>query len=201
MIELNQKTLHEGLQNLKNYPAPGDSWQQIAGQLDSEQKLSKAVRGLPVYTAPSNSWELMEYRIRKGKMARLWLSRAATITVLILVGSGIFLKNRQPHQQIQVSYSMENRQIPMLTDLHYEEDEALITGMFDHLDRSTFLSQNPELIELKSEYAELKEANELLRALISQYGADPSLAQQLKDIEFQRNDLAKEISNHLLYLN
>ncbi|MDP4819781.1 MAG: hypothetical protein NWR67_02150, partial [Saprospiraceae bacterium] len=59
----------------------------------------------------------------------------------------------------------------------------------------------PEIAQLREEYSELKSANELLRSLIGQYGADPSLEYQLKSVEFQRSDLVKELSMRLFYFN
>ncbi|MDP4711798.1 MAG: hypothetical protein NWS63_11425 [Saprospiraceae bacterium] len=202
MKELNNKTLQEGLKQLPIYDAPAAAWDGISGRLSSDQLLREALQQLPEYQAPAESWQGVYRRLQLVRRTRLvyqGLSAAATIALLVTLG--ILLGNREPYQQVTLSYGTEYMQIPVTADPQLPEDEVLIENLLANFDQTAFLGDDPEIAQLREEYSELKSANELLRSLIGQYGADPSLEYQLKSVEFQRSDLVKELSMRLFYFN
>ena len=200
MKEINKKTLLDGLNRLPVYEAPAPVWDKISDQLSSDRVFRETLQQLPVYEAPRDSWLHIERRLRRPLKLKLYIQVAAASAALLLT-LGILLRQGQPAQRITLSYTTEHMQIPDSADPDLQEDEALMQGLMVAFDQTGFLADYPEIGQLRAEYVELKEAHELLRELIDQYGADPSLEFQLKNIEFQRSDLVKELSTRLVYFN
>lgn len=202
MKELNKKTLQEGLGKLPSYAAPEGIWDRITDLLSSDQMYREALQQLPAYEAPAEAWQGVYRRLqlpRKSRLVYSGLSAAASIAFMMVMAW--MLRSREPFQQITLSYGTEFMQIPVTADPELPEDEAMIEDLLANFDQTAFLGEDPEVIALRKEYTELKAANELLRSLIGQYGADPSLEHQLKSLEFQRSDLVKELSMRLFYVN
>lgn len=201
MNELNKNTLKNAFTKLPSYRPDDRLWESLSSKLDNELRLADALQELPNYQAPESTWKQIRGRLDRHQFTRFYLSRAAAIAIILVAAGALFLRSRQQQPLVAVTYAMENIHIPELTDPYYQADEALIADLMEDIESTSFLSTDPGIIELKTEYEELREANELLRSLITQYGADPSLEQQLKDIEFQRSNLVKTISHQLIVFN
>lgn len=201
MNELNKNTLQNALAKLPAYSPDDRLWESLSNKLDNELRLTEALQELPNYRAPENTWKQIRRRLDRNQFTRFYLSRAAAIAMILVAAGAMFLRSRQQQPLVTVTYAMENMHIPELTDPYYQADEALIADLMEDIKNTSFLDTDPAMVELRTEYDELREANELLRSLIAQYGADPSLEQQLKDIEFQRSDLVKNISHQLIFFN
>lgn len=197
MNELNKNAFTK----LPSYRPDDRLWESLSSKLDNELRLADALQELPNYQAPESTWKQIRGRLDRHQFTRFYLSRAAAIAIILVAAGALFLRSRQQQPLVAVTYAMENIHIPELTDPYYQADEALIADLMEDIESTSFLSTDPGIIELKTEYEELREANELLRSLITQYGADPSLEQQLKDIEFQRSNLVKTISHQLIVFN
>ena len=187
MNERNYERLREALDRLPTYNPPTDNWAEIAQQLTPP--LSER---LPSYAPPPAVWNAVSQELDaapRGRMRNLPLSRifGMAAAVLLLVISGVFLLNQDRGPRVSYTYSQEAQPTPVTAD--WDDDEA----SFDRARREVLARNEPQLNNLGHELDELTSAREEVKSMLTAYGDDPTVVQQLAEIERERADVYRRI--------
>ena len=186
MKERNYERLREALDRLPTYNSPTDNWAEIAQQLTPP-----LTERLPSYAPPPAVWNAVSQELDaapRGRVRSLPFSRILAIaaTVLLLT-TGVFLINGEQGPTVSYTYHQEAQPTPVTAD--WDDDEA----SFDRARREVLARNEPQLNNLGHELDELTIAREEVKSMLTAYGDDPTVVQQLAEIERERADVYRRI--------
>ncbi|CAH1001800.1 hypothetical protein LEM8419_02707 [Neolewinella maritima] len=187
MNEHNYDRLREALDRLPTYNSPGDNWDHIARALTPPLR-----EQLPSYAPPPAVWNALSKEldaVPRSRLRRLpgrqLLAIAATL--LLLLTTGFLLVNQDRGPVISYSYSQEAQPAEVVAD--WDDDEA----SFDRARQEVRTRNEPRLNNLGHELDELTYAREEVKSMLTAYGDDPGVVQQLAEIERERDDVYRRI--------
>lgn len=205
MKEYNKKTLIEALSTLPEYEPPDFVWDEIADKasVDAESPtLLRAISQLPDYEPPATVWDRILQEISPAQSAKItslkraWLAPVAVAASLALLVAAYFQFFQRPvnedAQVLAMHYSTETVD-PLLLERDWDEDDDAFEAFKALCEAKEFICEQPEFVQLRSELEELTAAKEELSSVLGDYGSDPELVMQIKEIELERTDLLKKI--------
>jgi len=187
--------LHNNIANLKEHNPPSEVWT----NLQNELVLQNAVAALSSYEPPSAIWEEIQGELAtrkpKGRVVPLqrWIryaAAAAVIGVVTLFGLSQFTENTITNSQL--SYSVETVSDDLLKK-DWNEDEDAFDYLMAICKEKVLACKNPEFQILQTELQELNDAKTMLEEAIGSYGTNANLISEMKDIEFARTTIVKQM--------
>lgn len=208
MTEYNHDTLRDALRALPQHTAPALLWSQVAAVLDEDGRDAgwrAQMDVLPQYEPPAMVWDQIATTLDRPAEAtvvrlsplRRALPYAAALAALVAAGLW-WTANADPDGPLR-QYTIlgtETAPDPALLQNDWDEDEDLIMGVlaaWKALPDTAWPSDEA----LDEELEELNAAKAELLALAQKYGQDPSIIQELKDIELQRTALVKRMATYI----
>lgn len=147
MKEENRDQLKAAIDQLPQYKAGPDIWDQLEGALDqaaskqdNELKLQVSTALLPTYDAPRSVWSRLERQL-SGKRRPLWLGRIAAAVVVLAAVGGLLVW--QWPAEVQIPISEQTNQQPTLDlpvaeaigmSVLREQEAELISCLEQHTD-------------------------------------------------------------------
>lgn len=203
MKEHNKKTLIEALSTFKEYEPPEEVWRNIREELsDGNEEIipSKLLHSLPQYEPPEFVWNNIEQTLKakpESKVVQLpWrniLAVAASLTLLLAV-YWQFSSKTIPVQPDNLSIAFSEETIdPVLLRHDWDEDEEVFKEYLAICEAKKFICEQPEFKQLQDELEELTTAKQALAEAMGNFGADPHLITQIKEIELERTDILKKM--------
>lgn len=200
MKEHNKKTLIEALSTLPEHEPAEELWQRIESQTvpaEEDRMPRSMVRQLPEYEPPAQVWERISAKLDAGGKVRTlgWryaLAAAASLALLLLAYWQLNRKYVVEADAMTVTYSREMVD-PLLLVKDWDEDEAAFSEFLNLCQSKKFICEQPEFRQLQSELEELTLAKNELKNALGDYGSDPNLVLQIKEIELERTDLLKKM--------
>ena len=165
---------------------------------EAENKLREKIRSLD-QQPPAMGWDQEDLwneiqRKQQKKSPRVWISVAASISLLIV--AAVFLYQRTP-QVAELSYAFEQTTPVevMEEDLSWMEAEALDFIESNCLE-ALVVCDKPEFKALKADLESLQSDIDQIDEMIEKYGEDPVIIKSRVQIE----DLKNEITNKLVQM-
>ena len=204
MKELNKHNLIEGLTSMPEYNPPESIWDGMESKLEqisSEYPLQKAIQELPSYNPPDAVWssiakQLPTANARIIKLNVVWKYAAAAI---FLLGMMFILPDWLTPSDANATLSFSTEEIhDDVLKKDWNEDEDAYEYLMAICKEKTFACENPAFNDLKFELEELNDAKLALEEAIGGYGTNPELIAQMREIEFARTDLIKQMIDQLI---
>lgn len=202
MKEHNKKTLIEALSSMKEHEPPEAVWLNIRHEMQPENADAipeRLLKSLPEYSPPEKVWKNIERKLAEGATGRIipfgWkktLTVAASLALLLVVYSQLTKKATIAPESVAVSFSQETVD-PMLLERDWDEDEAVFNEYLSICQEKTFICEQPEFKQLQEELEELTTAKQELAQAVGDYGTDPDLILQIKEIELERTGILKKM--------
>ena len=184
------------------YEPPASAWESIDNRINAEgaPALSRtSLQGLPEYVPPEGLWDRIRTRLDEpsdnvhvtGVRWKVAAGIAASIAVLLFA---VWQLNSgdTPAAEYEVSYSTEMVEDRLL-EQDWARDEAEFRRFHELCDSKSFICDHPEFQVLKRDLEELTSAREAIESAMGEYGANPGLISQIKEIELERTDLLKKM--------
>ncbi len=174
---------------LPQYEPSDEVWKKIEAGLN-EDMMKKAISQLSIYEPTEEVWTNInqELNLHKSKIIIWrWVSMAASL--LLIAGIVIYKRLEAPN----MSYSQEKLDAQLVlssTDDSQKQYEMIIAYCKDQ----TYVCQNPEFKELKSELEDLNSASIQLKEAVGSYNTEPELMAQLSAVEQQKADLIRKMA-------
>ncbi len=174
---------------LPEYEPSEEVWKKIEAGLNQDV-LQKAICQLPEFEPTQEVWNAInqELNLHKPKVIiRKWASIAASV---LLIGGIVLYK---PWDSPDISYSQEKLDKQLLlspTDDSQKQYEMIVA----YCKEQTYVCQNPEFKELKTELEELNLASVQLKEAVGAYNTEPELMAQLSTIEQQKADIIRKMA-------
>lgn len=202
MKEHNKKTLIEALSSLKEHEPPEDVWMNIERDMEPENTDSipeELLKSLPEYNPPELVWKNIEKKLSEKKTGRIipigWkqsLAIAASLAFLLVFYWQMNKKSAIEPENVSLTFSQEAVD-PMLLNRDWNEDEEVFKEYLSICQEKTFICEQPEFKQLQEELEELTMAKEELAEAVGNYGTDPELILQIKEIELERTGILKKM--------
>ena len=179
---------------LPTYTPPESVCEAVEQGLD-EAPLKEALQHLPAHEPPAQVWLELEETLPTARPQQWWrYAAAAAITGLLCFIGYIFLNSQS--EDVKLSYSQEKSPPTALPaqnealDQQYEKLQAFC-------ETKTPVCEKPEFKNLKHQLDELTIASRQLKEALGEYNTDASLSSQLSDIEHERAELLKKLSERI----
>ncbi|WP_028524242.1 hypothetical protein [Runella limosa] len=179
---------------LPTYTPPESVWEAVEQGLN-EAPLKEALQHLPMHEPPAQVWLELTESLPTARPLRWWrYAAAATITGLLCFVGYVFLHS--PSEDTKLTYSQEKAFSSALPaqneaiDQQYEQLQAFC-------ETKTPVCEKPEFKDLKQQLDELTIASRQLKEALGEYNTDASLSSQLSDIEHERAELLKKLSERI----
>lgn len=198
-FEKNQASLRKAIGQLPEYEPKALVWNRISQQLDTAAPAEEAplpLSQLPEYSPPPEVWNQLsksleeDSRLRRKGARRLklssWPMRVAAAGLVLV--AALFWLLREPGPKVSVAYAQEQVSSFGLDIDWNEEEEA-----FARLEKQLAESNRPELNSLHQELEELSAAKAEVVGMLTSYGEDPKLINQLGEIERERSEIYRQI--------
>ena len=188
------------IQSLPQYEPPRAVWEAIEARLP--------LIALPQYEPAHAIWDAIEtnleaqkptqlrrltipaYRTGRMRGPQFRVAVAAAITVLIVVITGIFIKNSNANGNAIVTQEVIDNRLLIAQNDNDNADYKVI----EELCKSDLAKcETPDFVVLKKELDELDTAKQTLKTAIGNYNNDADLVVQLTEIENQRSEIVHKI--------
>ncbi len=209
MKEKNKDTLSSALRQMPLYEPKDSLWDQIARELNWEERridtLQRALKNLPQHEPPKRVWRSIEKALKTPAQGRqrtflLW-SKVAAIGLLVLTAAfWVFRQNSNGLvESSQFTYNYSTEQVSnQLIQANWNEDEESFAEIEQLLKKLEPESLSEEIVQLKQELQELNLAKAELQQLAGNYNSNPRLITQLKKIELERTQIAKQLLRKII---
>lgn len=174
---------------LPEYEPSDEVWKKIEAGLNQDV-LQKAIGQLPEFEPTEEIWSAInqELNLQKPKLI-IW--KWASVAASILLIAEILLY--RPWNKPEISYSQEKLDKQLLLspgDDSQKQYEMIVA----YCKQETYVCQNREFKELKSELEELNSASVQLKEAVGTYNTEPELMAQLSTIEQQKADIIRKMA-------
>lgn len=202
MEEINKKTLIEALSSLQEHDVPDKVWDAINEEMESGADTvftRQQLHHLPEHEPPADVWDGIENKIDGGTalIIPIGLRRALAIaaSLALLVAAYFLIDDLKPTITVDnavVTYSEESVD-DFLLKQDWDEDEAAFEEFKNMCEGKKYICEHPEFQSLQDELEELTEAKLAISEAIGEFGTDPNLVIQIKEIELERTDILKKM--------
>lgn len=190
--------LQNKVSELRDYEPPTEVWETINNGL----VLSRAISNLPVYDPPTTIWNNLQRNLETPKSKptaiirqlgkwKQYAAAAAVIGLIALIGLGEWGKTTNAVSETLV-FATETIDDQLL-NRDWNEDEDAFVYLMSICKEKVLACENPEFKSLKFELEELNDAKNMLESAIGEYGTDPNLISQMREIEFARTNIVKQM--------
>lgn len=174
---------------LPEYEPSNEVWKKIEAGLNQDV-LQKAIDQLPEYEPIEETWSGINQglNLHKPKLV-IWKWASLAASVLLIAGLVLY----KPWESSNISYSQEKLDKQLLlspTDDSQKQYEMIVA----YCKEQTYVCQNPEFKELKTELEELNLASIELKEAVGAYNTEPELMAQLSTIEQQKADVIRKMA-------
>ncbi|MCB0652598.1 MAG: hypothetical protein KDC85_15075 [Saprospiraceae bacterium] len=202
MKEINRHTLQQAIRQLPEYAPPPQIWERVEQGLlvaDQEEQISEVISELHQYDPPAFLWEKIEEALEIPKQEKIgrviplgvrrFMAYAAVAAGIIV--SFFMIRNNQPVEQISYAEEVVN-EATFVNDWNADEEDFEV--VLAALEESEYLTQIPEIQQLKFELEELNDAKMEVESMMEQYGTDEKLVGNIREIELERTDIIKKLA-------
>ncbi|MBA4853125.1 hypothetical protein [Emticicia sp. BO119] len=175
---------------LPEYEPSDEVWKRIEAGLNNDF-MQKAISQLPEYEPDEEIWSNINRELNQ-KKPKLIVWKWASIAASVLLIAGILIYTK-PWNTTDISYSQEKIEKQLLlssTDDSQKQYEMIMA----YCKEQTYVCQNPEFKELKSELEDLNDASIQLKEAVGNYNTEPELMAQLSTIEQQKADVIRKMA-------
>ncbi|GAB3512338.1 hypothetical protein [Emticicia fontis] len=174
---------------LPEYEPSDDVWKRIEAGLNNDV-LQKAISQMPQYEPAEEVWNTINQEINPHK-SKIIIWKWASMAASILLIAGILLYKRWDKPDISYSQEKLDKQLLLsATDDSQKQYEMIVA----YCKEQTYICQNREFKELKSELEELNLASVQLKEAVGSYNTEPELMAQLSSIEQQKADIIRKMA-------
>ena len=175
---------------LPEYEPSDEVWKKIEAGLNDDV-MKQAISQLPIYEPKEEIWTNINYELNQHKpKVNIWKWVSVAASVLLIAGILVVYHQKDTPE---ISYSQEKLDKQLLlssTDDSQKQYEMIVA----YCKQETFICQNPEFKELKTELEELNSASVQLKEAVGAYNTEPELMAQLSAIEQQKADIIRKMS-------
>ncbi|WP_266363028.1 hypothetical protein [Tellurirhabdus rosea] len=205
--------LHDALDQLPDFDPRPDLWNRIAGELDAEATIDRAMLQLPEFEPAAEAWEALESRLANvqmppfgemtasdgqstEKIRPLWnrvpkrASILAAATVAGLLGGWLYL-TLEPPETVTVTYSIEVAKPVQPKSAAPPIDARQLIA--ERCQEVKTVCEKPEVKELRTELADLDNRQAQLKEQLAVFGNDPQLVEAQARLQSQREEVTKEL--------
>ncbi len=206
-MEKNKHILSAALRQMKTREPGEELWNRIEHELDREHNtptLLQAIERLPLYEPPQQLWDKIENALDSPKgQALITPLRAMAAAVVLLLSLALWTYKpfadgmEERESAFNYTYSTEEVSNKLLANQWDEDAEAFaeIEKLLQSLPPEAITD---EITQLQSELQDLNLAKAELTEALSEYNTDPQFVRQLKEIELERTQLAKELLRKII---
>ena len=177
------------------YNAP-NQWNAIEADLDLGGQISQ----LKTHSAPEDLWSKIDAELDATPEAPQSIPRTMGInpSVYLLLGAaaiiGYFLWNTSKKNKLDVSYSSEVMEsiASINTPVEGPVNTTLLEAV-NFIDQNDFLYTAKDKLDYKKQMAQLEEAEQEIKNMQEQYGADKNSRKMLAKIEREKAELIKSM--------
>lgn len=174
---------------LPEYEPAEDVWKKIEAGLN-EDIMKKAIGQLPMYEPAEDVWTSINQQLNPHK-SKVIAWRWASVAAVVLLVAGLFIYEQMDASDISYTQETLDKQLLLsATDDSQKQYEMIVA----YCRKETFVCQNPEFKELKSELEDLNTASTQLKEAVGNYNTEPELMVQLTAIEQQKADLIRKMA-------
>lgn len=171
------------------YEPSDEVWKKIEAGLNQDV-LQKTIGQLPEFEPTDEVWNNIskELNLHKSNVI-IWKWASVAASVLLIAGIVLF----KPWDRPDISYSQEKLDKQLLLspgDDSQKQYEMIVA----YCKQETYVCQNREFKELKSELEELNSASVQLKKAVGTYNTEPELMAQLSTIEQQKADIIRKMA-------
>lgn len=174
---------------LPEYEPSDEVWKKIEAGLN-ENAMQKAISHLKTYEPTEDVWTGISQELNTQKTKLIgWQWLAVAASVLLIAGTWLFKQKDTP----SISFSEEKLDMQLLfssTDNSQKQYEMIVA----YCKQQTYVCQNREFKELKSELEELNSASIQLKDAVGEYNTEPELMAQLTAIEQQKASVIRKMA-------
>lgn len=164
---------------LPEYEPDEELWRKIENQLHWQQ--------LPDYEPAEQAWEKIELHLpQKNKFPRSW-ARGLAAGLVLLTGLSFWLVT----QQKKIKVSSEPMEWTVMGESSLDEQQKRLELMCE---KEMITCQQPEVREIRTELARLREASERLHQQTGRYHNDPQVTTWESQLDDQRAELLKRLA-------
>jgi hypothetical protein len=174
---------------LPEYEPSDEIWNNIEAKLN-ENGLQKGIQNLPQYEPSAEAWEQIEARLSP-KTIQLFSLKWAAVAAVFALAIGLNWLYQSKSQSITYSQEVASKQLFLQESDNSDADYAMIMA---YCKQQTYVCENPEFANLKSELTNLQQASLDLKAAIGKYNTEPALIAQLAEIEQQKSEILRKMT-------
>ena len=179
---------------LPTYTPPESVWEAVEQGLN-EAPLKEALQHLPTHEPPAQVWLELDETLPAARPLRWWrYAAAAAITGLLCFVGYVFLHSQS--EDAKLTYSQE-KAFPSALPTQNEALDQQYEKLQAFCETKTPVCEKPEFKDLKHQLDELTIASRQLKEALGEYNTDASLSSQLSDIEHERAELLKKLSERI----
>ncbi len=210
MMEKNKHSLSSALRQMPEY-TPGDSlWERIAQELEQERHastLSQAVAALPQREPSAALWDNIRTQLEKEqsftKNDKPYFNlRALAAAILLPLAVALWFfypRHQRKSDALHFTYHQSTEEVSnQLLQTSWNEDSeafAEIEALLQQLPPE-YISE--EIAQLHKELEELNLAKAELQEAIGNFNTSPQFVAQLKKIELERTQIAKQLLRKII---
>lgn len=177
---------------LPEYEPSDDVWKKIEASLNDDV-MQKAISQLRNYEPTEVVWTGINRGLNQQTPKLInWRWVAVAASVLLIASMWLYQQNDTP----SISFSEEKLDKQLLfssTDNSQKQYEMIVA----YCKQQTYVCQNPEFKELKSELEELNSASIQLKEAVGEYNTEPELMAQLSAIEQQKASIIRKMAMNI----
>lgn len=177
---------------LPEYEPSDDVWKKIEASLNDDV-MQKAISQLRNYEPTEVVWTGINRGLNQQTPKLInWRWVAVAASVLLIAGVWLYKQRDTPN----ISFSEEKLDKQLLfssTDNSQKQYEMIVA----YCKQQTYVCQNPEFKELKSELEELNSASIQLKEAVGEYNTEPELMAQLSAIEQQKASIIRKMAMNI----
>ncbi len=207
-MEKNKHTLSAALRQMSAREPREQVWGKIEQELEREHNaatLLLAIERLPVHEPPQHLWNEIENALGNRPTTKTFITPLRTLAAAVALLLGLALWTYKPFARsvgeeltFEYTHSTEEVSDQLLTAADWEEDAEAFAEISELLQSLPPEAITEEIAQLQSELEELNLAKAELKEAMGDYNTDPKFASQLKDIELERTQLAKQLLRKII---
>ena len=206
-MEKNKHILSSALRQMKTREPREELWNRIEHELNRERNtptLLQAIERLPLHEPPRHLWSRIESALDSPKTQTLITPlRAMAAAIVLLLGLALwtyqpFANAKGQEMAFDYTHSTEEVSDQLLNSKQWDEDAEAFAEIEELLQSLPPEAITDEITQLRSELQELNLAKAELTEALSDYNTDPQFARQLREIELERTQLAKELLRKII---
>ncbi len=208
MREKNRQTLFSALRQMPSHEPKSSVWDKIACKLEEEKEkkqvdaLGLALQNLPQHEPPERIWQAIEKDLNEApQRKKMFFMRAAAATLLALTASLwlLYPNSKNPANESKFTYRHSTEEVSTsLLQMSWNEDEEAFAEIEKLLENLKPENSSEEITQLQQELRELNLAKAELQQIAGNYNSNPNFATQLKEIELERTQIAKQLLRKII---